>query len=65
MQIKCTPFYFRNTLCINPVKESFDIALSQGDGDYELAKDVIFDDYLWERIKKVGFASFVSIESRF
>ncbi|KAG6503761.1 malate dehydrogenase [NADP] 1, chloroplastic-like [Zingiber officinale] len=25
---------------------------SNGDGDYELVKDVIFDDYLWERIKK-------------
>ncbi|CAL9172866.1 unnamed protein product [Musa hybrid cultivar] len=25
---------------------------SKGDGDYELAKDVIFDDYLRERIKK-------------
>ncbi|KAK6137849.1 hypothetical protein DH2020_028404 [Rehmannia glutinosa] len=25
---------------------------SKGDGDYELVKDVIFDDYLWNRIKK-------------
>ncbi|CAA0840599.1 lactate/malate dehydrogenase family protein [Striga hermonthica] len=25
---------------------------SNGDGDYELVKDVIFDDYLWSRIKK-------------
>lgn len=25
----------------------------KGDGDYELVKDVIFDDYLWTRIKKV------------
>ncbi|XP_019196660.1 PREDICTED: malate dehydrogenase [NADP], chloroplastic [Ipomoea nil] len=25
---------------------------SKGDGDYELVKDVIFDDYLWSRIKK-------------
>ncbi|KAL1828007.1 hypothetical protein DCAR_0207209 [Daucus carota subsp. sativus] len=25
---------------------------SKGDGDYELVKDVIFDDYLFERIKK-------------
>ncbi|XP_051130916.1 malate dehydrogenase [NADP], chloroplastic [Andrographis paniculata] len=25
---------------------------SNGDGDYELVKDVIFDDYLWNRIKK-------------
>ncbi|KAM0019468.1 putative malate dehydrogenase (NADP(+)) [Helianthus debilis subsp. tardiflorus] len=25
---------------------------SKGDGDYELVKDVIFDDYLWKRIKK-------------
>lgn len=25
----------------------------QGDGDYELVKDVMIDDYLWERIKKV------------
>nr|GMC52022.1 malate dehydrogenase [NADP], chloroplastic [Ipomoea batatas] len=24
---------------------------SNGDGDYELVKDVIFDDYLWSRIK--------------
>ncbi|RZS23651.1 hypothetical protein BHM03_00056615 [Ensete ventricosum] len=29
---------------------------SKGDGDYELAKDVIFDDYLRERIKKVCLA---------
>ncbi|RRT35504.1 hypothetical protein B296_00050039 [Ensete ventricosum] len=27
---------------------------SKGDGDYELAKDVIFDDYLRERIKKLA-----------
>lgn len=27
----------------------------QGDGDYELAKDVIFDDYLLKRIAKVSF----------
>lgn len=25
----------------------------QGDGDYELASDVLMDDFLWERIKKV------------
>ncbi|XP_073144185.1 malate dehydrogenase [NADP], chloroplastic [Henckelia pumila] len=25
---------------------------SKGDGDYELVKDVVFDDYLWSRIKK-------------
>ncbi|KAL6573473.1 Malate dehydrogenase, cytoplasmic [Orobanche hederae] len=25
---------------------------SKGSGDYELVKDVIFDDYLWSRIKK-------------
>ncbi|KAK6775224.1 hypothetical protein RDI58_026225 [Solanum bulbocastanum] len=25
---------------------------SKGDGDYELVKEVIFDDYLWNRIKK-------------
>ncbi|KAJ4829840.1 hypothetical protein Tsubulata_016553 [Turnera subulata] len=25
---------------------------SKGDGDYELVKDVIFDDYLWKRISK-------------
>jgi len=25
----------------------------QGDGDYELATDVLMDDFLWERIKKV------------
>ncbi|KAJ8433318.1 hypothetical protein Cgig2_012886 [Carnegiea gigantea] len=25
---------------------------SKGDGDYELVKDVIFDDHLWNRIKK-------------
>ncbi|XP_055830300.1 malate dehydrogenase [NADP], chloroplastic [Solanum dulcamara] len=25
---------------------------SKGDGDYELVKEVIFDDYLWSRIKK-------------
>ncbi|XP_047152322.1 malate dehydrogenase [NADP], chloroplastic-like [Vigna umbellata] len=25
---------------------------SKGDGDYELVKDVIFDDYLRQRIKK-------------
>ncbi|KZV22576.1 malate dehydrogenase [Dorcoceras hygrometricum] len=25
---------------------------SKGDGDYELVKDVVFDDYLWGRIKK-------------
>ncbi|KAH9627065.1 hypothetical protein KSS87_023753 [Heliosperma pusillum] len=25
---------------------------SKGDGDYELVKDVVFDDYLWNRIKK-------------
>ncbi|XP_075513468.1 malate dehydrogenase [NADP], chloroplastic-like [Primulina tabacum] len=24
---------------------------SKGDGDYELVKDVVFDDYLWSRIK--------------
>lgn len=27
----------------------------QGDGDYELAHDVVFDDFLRERIKKVHF----------
>jgi hypothetical protein len=27
--------------------------LQQGDGDYELATDVLMDDFLWERIKKV------------
>ncbi|KAK1368361.1 hypothetical protein POM88_034453 [Heracleum sosnowskyi] len=26
---------------------------SKGDGDYELVKDIIFDDYLFERIQKV------------
>ncbi|ONM03920.1 malate dehydrogenase6 [Zea mays] len=25
---------------------------SKGDGDYELASDVLMDDFLWERIKK-------------
>lgn len=25
----------------------------QGDGDYELVSDVLMDDFLWERIKKV------------
>ncbi|KAJ8543870.1 hypothetical protein K7X08_025488 [Anisodus acutangulus] len=25
---------------------------SKGDGDYELVKEIIFDDYLWSRIKK-------------
>ena len=25
----------------------------QGDGDYELATDVLMDDFLWQRIKKV------------
>ncbi|KAK9158674.1 hypothetical protein Scep_005248 [Stephania cephalantha] len=25
---------------------------SKGDGDYELVKEVIFDDFLWDRIKK-------------
>lgn len=27
----------------------------QGDGDYELVRDVVFDDFLRERIKKVHF----------
>lgn len=29
--------------------------IGQGDGDYELVPDIIFDDFLRERIKKVYF----------
>lgn len=29
------------------------LLILQGDGDYELVKDIEFDDYLWKRIKKV------------
>ncbi|XP_073036977.1 malate dehydrogenase [NADP], chloroplastic-like isoform X2 [Primulina eburnea] len=41
----------------NPYSIAEDIVFSmpcrsKGDGDYELVKDVVFDDYLWSRIKK-------------
>lgn len=35
--------------------------LLQGDGDYELVKDVIFDDYLRKRIKTVWFSRLKSV----
>lgn len=36
------------------------LSLSQGDGDYELVKEVTFDDYLRKRIAKVCFFFFFS-----
>ncbi|KAK8459438.1 hypothetical protein SEVIR_2G142300v4 [Setaria viridis] len=34
------------------LEEEFTKIIQKGDGDYELATDVMIDDFLWERIKK-------------
>ena len=39
--------------CFSLVVNSQNLVCFQGDGDYELVKDVEFDDYLRNRISKV------------
>lgn len=46
----CHLFQFMPSLCIVIY---FYFVILQGDGDYELVKEIVFDDYLRARIAKV------------